>query len=35
MRVGFIGVGKLGRDAAEVMNDAGHEVFGYDTQERL
>jgi UDPglucose 6-dehydrogenase len=30
MNVGFIGVGKLGRDAAEVMNDVGHNVIGYD-----
>ena len=35
MKVGFIGIGKLGRDAAEVMNDAGHEVFGYDVHERF
>jgi len=35
MKVGFIGIGKLGRDASEVMSDAGHEVFGYDTHERL
>jgi len=30
MRIGFIGVGKLGREAAEVMHNAGHEVHGYD-----
>ena len=30
MKVGFIGVGKLGRDAAEVMYEAGHDVLGYD-----
>lgn len=30
MRIGFIGVGKLGKDAAEVMHEAGHEVLGYD-----
>jgi UDPglucose 6-dehydrogenase len=35
MKIGFIGIGKLGRDAAEVMNDAGHEVFGYDVHERF
>ena len=35
MKVGFIGIGKLGTDAANVMNDAGHEVFGYDIHERL
>jgi UDPglucose 6-dehydrogenase len=32
MRVGFIGVGKLGKDAAEVMHEAGHDVLGYDTR---
>lgn len=31
MNVGFIGIGKLGLTAAEVMADAGHTVFGYDT----
>ena len=30
MKIGFIGVGKLGKDAAEVMNEAGHDVLGYD-----
>jgi UDPglucose 6-dehydrogenase len=30
MRIGFIGVGKLGYDAAEVMFDNGHDVIGYD-----
>jgi len=30
MRIGFIGIGKLGKDAAEVMHDAGHDVLGYD-----
>jgi UDPglucose 6-dehydrogenase len=30
MKVGFIGIGKLGRDAAEVMHEAGHNVMGYD-----
>lgn len=30
MKVGFIGVGKLGREAAEVMHEAGHDVLGYD-----
>jgi UDPglucose 6-dehydrogenase len=30
MKVGFIGVGKLGKDAAEVMHEAGHDVVGYD-----
>jgi UDPglucose 6-dehydrogenase len=35
MKVGFIGIGKLGKDVAEVMYDSGHEVFGYDIHERL
>jgi UDPglucose 6-dehydrogenase len=30
MKVGFIGVGKLGKDAAETMVNAGHHVEGYD-----
>ena len=30
MRIGFIGVGKLGKEAAEVMHEAGHDVLGYD-----
>jgi len=30
MRVGFIGIGKLGLIAAEVMADAGYDVAGYD-----
>ena len=29
MKIGFIGVGKLGKDAAEVMAEK-HEVIGYD-----
>lgn len=33
MKIGFIGVGKLGKDAAEVMEEAGHEVLGYDVKE--
>jgi len=32
MKIGFIGVGKLGKDAAEVMYEAGHDVLGYDTR---
>jgi UDPglucose 6-dehydrogenase len=32
MKIGFIGVGKLGKDAAEVMYDAGHNVMGYDVE---
>ena len=32
MKVGFIGIGKLGKDAAEVMYDAGHDVIGYDVR---
>jgi len=35
MKIGFVGIGKLGKDAAEVMHDAGHEVFGYDIHERF
>ena len=30
MKIGFIGVGKLGKDAAEVMKENGHDVIGYD-----
>lgn len=30
MKIGFIGIGKLGKDAAEVMHEAGHDVLGYD-----
>jgi len=32
MRIGFIGIGKLGKDAAEVMYEAGHDVLGYDVR---
>jgi len=32
MKIGFIGVGKLGKDAAEVMSYH-HDVVGYDVQE--
>ena len=32
MKIGFIGVGKLGKDAAEVMAEK-HEVIGYDVNE--
>jgi UDPglucose 6-dehydrogenase len=32
MKIGFIGIGKLGKDAAEVMYEAGHDVLGYDTR---
>lgn len=35
MKIGFVGIGKLGKDASEVMHDAGHEVFGYDIYERF
>jgi UDPglucose 6-dehydrogenase len=31
MRVGFIGLGKLGMPVATVMQMAGHDVMGYDT----
>lgn len=30
MKIGFIGIGKLGKDAAEVMYESGHDVLGYD-----
>lgn len=30
MRIGFIGLGKLGLDCAEVIADKGYEVCGYD-----
>jgi len=32
MKIGFIGVGKLGKDAAEVMSESGHDVLGYDVK---
>ena len=32
MKIGFIGIGKLGKDAAEVMYEAGHDVMGYDVR---
>ena len=32
MNVSFIGIGKLGKDAAEVMYEAGHDVLGYDVR---
>jgi 6-phosphogluconate dehydrogenase (decarboxylating) len=31
MKIGFIGIGKLGKDAAEVMS-YNHDVIGYDIQ---
>jgi len=34
MRVGFIGIGKLGLPCAEAIADKGHEVFGYDLIKR-
>jgi UDPglucose 6-dehydrogenase len=33
MRIGFIGIGKLGKEAAEVMQSANHDVLGYDVME--
>ena len=33
MRIGFIGIGKLGKEVAEVMKSAGHDVNGYDVME--
>jgi UDPglucose 6-dehydrogenase len=32
MKVGFIGIGKLGKDAAEVMFDNAHDIIGYDVR---
>ena len=32
MKIGFIGIGKLGKDAAEVMYESGHDVIGYDVK---
>lgn len=32
MKIGFIGIGKLGKDAAEVMCESGHDVLGYDVR---
>ena len=34
MEVGFIGIGKLGKDAAEVMSEK-HNVEGYDTDQSV
>jgi len=34
MEVGFIGIGKLGKDAAEVMAEK-HNVEGYDTNQKI
>ena len=34
MRVGFIGLGKLGQDAASVLAEK-HEVTGYDINTKL
>jgi len=34
MKIGFIGVGKLGMPCAEAMADKGHDVLGYDVAER-
>jgi len=32
MKIGFIGIGKLGTDAAELMYESGHDVLGYDVR---
>ena len=32
MKIGFIGIGKLGKDAAEVMHETGHDILGYDVR---
>lgn len=34
MKIGFIGVGKLGMPCAEAMAEKGHDVLGYDVVER-
>ena len=34
MKVGFIGLGKLGYPCAKVMSDFGHNVYGYDIEQR-
>jgi UDPglucose 6-dehydrogenase len=34
MKIGFIGVGKLGMPCAEAMSDKGHDILGYDVAER-
>ncbi len=34
MKIGFIGVGKLGQDCAEMVAEKGHFVEGYDTSKR-
>jgi UDPglucose 6-dehydrogenase len=34
MKIGFIGVGKLGMPCAEAMAEKGHDVLGYDVAER-
>lgn len=33
--VGFIGLGKLGKDAAEVMQESGYDVWGYDVNQSI
>ena len=30
MNIGFLGLGKLGLPCALVINDRGHNVYGYD-----
>lgn len=34
MKIGFIGIGKLGMPCAETITKSGHDVTGYDTVER-
>jgi UDPglucose 6-dehydrogenase len=34
MKVGFIGIGKLGMPCAEILAKKGHAVYGYDTVEK-
>jgi UDPglucose 6-dehydrogenase len=35
MKIGFLGLGKLGLPCALVVDSKGHEVFGYDIDERV
>jgi UDPglucose 6-dehydrogenase len=35
MKIGFIGLGKLGLPCALAIDNIGHEVFGYDINESI
>ncbi|WP_190012322.1 NAD(P)-binding domain-containing protein, partial [Streptomyces griseoviridis] len=35
MRIGLIGLGKMGGNMRERLRDAGHDVVGYDTNPEL